>query len=89
MKVNEVIAILSKVDPNLDVAIEQIFREHRSITLRSIEIIGNCIVFKDHYTRVSQWNTFVSFDGNEYAVPPVNERMLSNDLSRVFEANEK
>lgn len=80
MKVKEVLEILACINPEYEVAIEQIFREHRSITLRSIEIIGECIVFKDHYTRVSQYNTFISFDGKEYDVPPINERMLSNDI---------
>lgn len=77
MKVKQVLEILAKFDPEFDVAIEQIFNESRSIELRSIEVIKNCVVMKDHYVRVSQYNTFVSFDGKEFLVPPISERMLS------------
>lgn len=81
MKVKEVITILSQFDGELEVAIEQIFRDAgRSIQLRSIEVINKCVVFKDHYTRVSQYNVFISFDGKEFAVPPIPERMLNNGV---------
>lgn len=81
MKVSEVIIILQQFDPNYEVAIEQIFKDAgRSIQLRSIEVINKCVVFKDHYTRVSQYNTFISFDGKEFAVPPISERYMKHEL---------
>lgn len=83
MKVSQVKAILSDMDDNLDVAIEQIFNEHRSIELRSIEVVNNCVIFKDHYVRVSQHSIFRSFDGNEFTVPVLPERMLNNAIRRV------
>ena len=69
MKVAELLIVLGSCNPNLDVAIEQIFNEHRSIQLRSIEVINNCVVLKDHYVRVSEFNTFVAFDGTTFEVP--------------------
>jgi len=76
MKVREVMQILSACDGDMEIAIEQIFREHRSITLRSVEIINNCVILKDHYVRVSQVSKFVSFDGGMFEVPAIDERML-------------
>jgi hypothetical protein len=76
MKVREVIAILSECDPAMDVAVEQIFREHRSITLRSVELINNCVVLKDHTVRLSQASKFVAFDGEEFEVPSLAEQLL-------------
>jgi hypothetical protein len=79
MKVKQVLAVLATMDENFEVAVEQIFtHEGRSIELRSIELIGNCVVFKDHYVRVSTHNAFISFDGVVFEVPTVPERMLPN-----------
>jgi hypothetical protein len=75
MKVSEVMLILSEVDPDYDVAIEQIFDNHRSIELRSIEILNKCIIFKDHYVRVSMYSEFLSFDGKIFSVPNFPERL--------------
>jgi hypothetical protein len=69
MKVREVTAILAKCDPEMDMAIEQIFRENKSIILRSVEIINNCVIFKDHTVRTSQRSVFVAVDGAVFDVP--------------------
>lgn len=69
MKVREVKKILENCDDEMDVAVEQIFREARSITLRSVEVINNCVIFKDHYVRQSQRSTFIAFDGLSFEVP--------------------
>jgi len=69
MKVREVTAILEKCDPEMDVAVEQIFRENRSIVLRSVEIVNNCVVFKDHTVRTSPRSVFVAVDGAVFDVP--------------------
>jgi hypothetical protein len=71
VKVHEVMVVLSQCDPDMEVAIEQIFREHRSIQLRSIEILNNCLTFKDHYVRVSEQSVFIAFDGKEFNVPAI------------------
>jgi hypothetical protein len=76
MKVHEIQKILNQCDPNMDVAIEQIFREHRSITLRSVEIVSNCVVFKDHTVRTSNRNVFVAFDGATFEEPFSWEKAL-------------
>jgi hypothetical protein len=76
MKVWQVLAALEKVDRNMDVAIEQIFNEHRSIELRSIEVFNNCVTFKDHHVRVSEHSAFIAFDGREFAVPTVATKYL-------------
>ena len=69
MKVSEITAILAKCDPEMDVAIEQIFRENKSIVLRSVEIINNCVIFKDHTVRTSPRSVFVAVDGAMFDVP--------------------
>jgi len=77
MKVWQVLAALEKIDPQMDVAIEQIFNEYRSIELRSIEVFNNCVTFKDHYVRISEHSAFISFDGREFNVPTVATKYLS------------
>jgi hypothetical protein len=76
MKVWQVLAALEKVDRDMDVAIEQIFNEHRSIQLRSIEVFNNCVTFKDHNVRVSEYSAFIAFDGKEFIVPTVATKYL-------------
>ena len=78
MKVREVKKILESCNDEMDVAVEQIFREQRSITLRSVEILNNCVIFKDHSVRTSQRSLFKSFDGNVFEVPNEWEKLVSN-----------
>jgi hypothetical protein len=82
MKVKQVLAVLTTLDPELDVAIEQIFNERRSIELRSIEVFNGCVTFKDHHVRISQHSTFVSFDGREFCVPAVEPKYLRKDAQQ-------
>jgi hypothetical protein len=77
MKVKDVLAILNKCDPELDVAVEQVFRKHRSITLRSIEIVNGCVTFKDHNVRLSPRSEFIAFDGATFEVPNSWENLES------------
>lgn len=76
MKVREVLLILSKIDPELDVAIEQVFKEHRSIMLRSIEVLNGCVTLKDYTVRTSNRSEFVAFNGKTFEIPHTWERML-------------
>lgn len=69
MKVRDVKKILESLDDDLDVAVEQIFRENRSITLRSIEVMNGCVTFKDHNVRTSQHSEFKSFTGEVFEIP--------------------
>jgi hypothetical protein len=80
LKVCEVMVVLSQCDPDMEVAIEQIFREHRSIKLRSIEILNNCITFKDHHVRVSEQSAFIAFDGKEFNVPAISSKYLQESI---------
>ena len=74
MKVKEVIAVLSACDPEFEVSIEQIFKEHKSIDLRSIEVLNGCVYLKDHHVRISQASAFTSFDGKEYSASALPEK---------------
>ena len=76
MKVSQVLAILSQMDPKMEVAIEQIFREHRSIQLRSVEIVNGCVVFKDHMRCENHANPFIAFDGDSFEVPILAQRLV-------------
>lgn len=78
MKVREVKKILESCSDEMDVAVEQIFREQRSITLRSVEIVNNCVIFKDHTVRMSERSVFQSFDGNVFEVPNEWENLVSD-----------
>jgi hypothetical protein len=80
MKVRQVLSILTQMDPEMDVAIEQIFREHRSIQLRSIEVVNKCVVFKDHTVCVKHTNPFVNFEGLEFDVTVLPDSMLPERL---------
>jgi hypothetical protein len=77
MKVKQVLAVLKDIDPENDVAVEQIFTDRgRSIELCSIEIVNNCVVFKDHYVRQSQASVFISYNGQQFEISVLPERML-------------
>lgn len=76
MKVKEVLTILSQIDADYDVAIEQIFKERKSMDLRSIEIIDKCVFLRDHYVRISEHSAFIAFDGNQFSVPVVSQRRV-------------
>lgn len=69
MKVREVKKILESFGDEMDVAVEQVFREARSITLRSVEVVNNCVIFKDHNVRQSERSTFIAFDQSLFEVP--------------------
>lgn len=82
MTVSELIAHLQRFDGNLEVSISQYFELQKHSSMRDVEIHNGIVLLKDHYTRIGSRKIFTAYDGIDYDVPTVNERMASHETGR-------
>ena len=77
MTVKELTTLLITHDPNSTVEIEQLFIEHRAVSLKSVVSKNGKVILRDHHLLGTQHSTFTAHDGTEFDVPPLAERYLN------------
>jgi uncharacterized protein YprB with RNaseH-like and TPR domain len=76
MTVKDLIDKLLTCEPVMFVEIEQAFRDNKSCKVVSIEIERGRLILKDHFVKGPQSTKFTAFNGIEFDVPPLPERLM-------------
>jgi len=78
MNVGQLRKLLLACDDSMPLRVDQLFKEHGSSDLLSIEILHGYVVMKDHYNSESQHRVFTAYDGEQFDVPILSQRFLKH-----------